>query len=112
MMITQDNLQFLHTSDGFHLLTELRTADLSENNTLKLLTDLRKRHAPDRSAAALETARLRAKACEKFGEDADHLFLTRDALKQASHFAISGLRAERFKGYGCVADLGCGIGAD
>src|SRR5258706_6294656 len=101
-MITSDSLHFLRSADGFKLLTELSTADLAEANTLKLLTNLRKRVTPDQAGAALETARLRVKASDKFPDDAPNLFLTRDALEQASHYAISALRAERFKGFGCV----------
>src|SRR3954471_25033947 len=98
-MITLDSLHFLQSDAGAELLATLKNADLSDANTLKLLTDLRKRYSPEYAAAALETARLRIKAREKFLKDADQLFLTHEALEQASNGAVSQLRAQWFKGY-------------
>src|SRR5258708_6134252 len=111
-MITLDSLRFLQSSAGSDLLTRLENADLSDANTLKLLTDLRKGYSADNAASALETARLRHKAREKFIGDTSQLFLTREALEQASNEIVSALRALCFDGYSAVADLGCSVGAD
>src|SRR5258708_28772258 len=111
-MITLDSLRFLQSRAGSELLTRLENADLSDANTLKLLTDLRKEYSADSAASALETARLRYKARDKFIGDTSQLFLTREALEQASSEMVSALRASWFDGYSTVADLGCSVGAD
>ncbi|HLY24741.1 MAG TPA: hypothetical protein VKQ72_00285 [Aggregatilineales bacterium] len=111
-MITLDSLRALQSEQGTRLLAELATADLSEKNTLALLTHLRKTWSPEIAAAALETARLRTRAGEKFLPSAEKLWLTRDSLEQASHGATAILRRADFADYALVFDLGCGIGAD
>jgi hypothetical protein len=112
-MITLESLRFLQSGQGAELLAQLKSADLSETNTLKLLTDLRKHYSAENAAAALETARLRIKAGDKFLGDTDHLYFTREALEQASHGAIGELvHSTFFRGQDWIADLGCGIGAD
>src|SRR5262245_9108190 len=99
-MITLETLKFLQSQAGFELLEELKTADLSEANTLKLLTQLRKRYSPENTAAALETARLRVKARTKFDpKRADQMFFTSDALEQATHWAVATYHFERFHNF-------------
>lgn len=61
--------------------------------------------------AALETARLRRKAADKFSR-ADRMYFTREALEQSSGEVVSQHRAQRFARFGRVADLCCGIGGD
>jgi SAM-dependent methyltransferase len=113
-MITPETLRFLQSDMGTELLAELKTADLAEANTLKLLTALRKRYSAENAAAALEMARLRIKAREKFLDDADQMFFTRQALEQASHWALRFTRDlhSDFGNFSHLFDLGCGIGAD
>jgi SAM-dependent methyltransferase len=72
---------------------------------------LRKRHPPELAKAALETALLRIRARNKFVA-ADRMYFTREALEQATSGIVARHRASRFAGFGCVADLCCGIGAD
>lgn len=72
---------------------------------------LRKRHPPAVAKAAVETAILRHKARAKFAA-ADRLFLTREALEQATGDAMSAYRAGRFAAFPVVLDLCCGVGAD
>jgi hypothetical protein len=60
---------------------------------------------------AVEQAILRAKARTKF-PDAGRMYFTREALEQSSSFAVATHRAQRFKGFGIVGDLCCGIGGD
>jgi SAM-dependent methyltransferase len=111
-MITLHSLRFMQSSAGAELLSHLETVDLAEANTLKLLTELRKEYSADNAAAALETARLRYRAREKFSRDTRQWFLTREALEQASNETVSLLRASWFEGYSTVADLGCSVGSD
>jgi SAM-dependent methyltransferase len=111
-MFTPAILRYLQSAHGTDLLESLKNADLSDANTLRLLTQLRKQIPADIAAAALEIAKLRIKARDKFLTNTDHLFLSREALEQASHVAISALRPALFEGFDHIADLGCGIGAD
>ena len=78
------DIQFLSSDIGSQLLTRLASEDLSESTTLRLLITLRKDYSAEQARAALEMARLRLKAVDKFGTDANALFFTRDALEQAS----------------------------
>lgn len=111
-MTTPDlaTLDYLTSPDGAALLARLATQDLSDAHTLALLTRLRREHPPAVAAAALELARLRRKARDKFGDDADRLYFTRDALEQASDPHIRAYRARHAPAQ--VIDAGCGIGAD
>src|SRR4051794_34705399 len=102
-MLTRDSLRFLQSDAGAKLLSTLKNADLSEANTLNLLTDLRKRYSLENATAALETARLRIKARDKLIGHTDHLFLTREALEQASNGAVSMLRTQWFNDYDRIA---------
>jgi SAM-dependent methyltransferase len=115
-MITLDTLQFLRSDTGTDLLTELASCDLSDANTLKLLTQIRKRYSPDNASAALETARLRVKAAEKINPnhaDVNRMFFIREALEQASHWAISYyVHRVLLDDSDRIADLGCSIGFD
>lgn len=72
---------------------------------------LSKRYAPELAKAALETMILRSKARDKFPL-AERMFFEREALEQSTHHDVAAHRAARFKRYGVVLDLGCGIGGD
>jgi hypothetical protein len=61
--------------------------------------------------AALEIAILRGEAGRKF-PFADQLYLTREALEQASSYPVSTHRAGRYRGFTHLVDLGCSIGGD
>jgi SAM-dependent methyltransferase len=65
-------------------------------------------------AAAVTQHQLRAKARGKLGDDAARMYLTPDALEQATRASVARARARRLTGSGVVAvvDLGCGIGGD
>ncbi|MCS6835912.1 MAG: methyltransferase domain-containing protein [Anaerolineae bacterium] len=105
------DLDFLVSARGQALLTELAQADLSDAAQLPLLTRLRKAYTPAESAAALELVRLRQRARDKFGPQADSLYFTAAALEQASHPLTRAWRAQAWAG-AQVIDVGCGIGAD
>ncbi|MGQ9887455.1 MAG: class I SAM-dependent methyltransferase [Aggregatilineales bacterium] len=111
MTLTPETLAFLASDTGARLLADLATADLSDNNTLALLTRLRRRCTPEQASAALEQARLRLKAVEKFDADAARMFFTRVALEQASDPLARRYRAQVAAGLD-VVDAGCGVGAD
>lgn len=113
--ISLDDIAFLSSSAGEKLLVRLAYEDLSEANTLRVLTVLRKEHTAEQARAALEMARLRIKAIDKFGVDAQKLFFTRDALEQASHPLVRAYRAKQLAKLGeslRLVDACCGIGAD
>lgn len=60
---------------------------------------------------ALEIAILRGEAVGKF-PFADRLYLTREALEQASPWEVARYRAERYRPFDRLADLGCSVGGD
>ena len=113
-MITLDDLDFLTSEAGSALLARLAEADLSEANTLKLITTLRKTHTLKQASAALTTARLRQQAESKFGADAHQMLFTDSALQQASDPLIRAYRADSagVTENTRVLDVGCGIGSD
>lgn len=119
--ISLNDLVFLSSASGENLLARLAGDDLSEANTLRLLTALRKDYPAEQARAALEMARLRLKAVEKFGEDAQKMFFTRDALEQASDPLVRSYRAKHLSAVPelvadekklRIIDACCGIGAD
>jgi predicted RNA methylase len=111
MAITLDAIAFLVSDTGRQLLDTLDLENLSEQQTLRLLTQLRRQYPAEHAAAALEMARLRQKAVEKFGADARRMFFTREALEQASDPLVRGYRSREAQG-GHVLDMCCGIGSD
>ncbi|MBI5669998.1 MAG: methyltransferase domain-containing protein [Chloroflexi bacterium] len=113
MALTLNDITFLASPSGETLLERLAGEDLSDANTLKLVTQLRKGYTPEQVRAALEMARLRLKAVDKFGDAARRMFFTREALEQASDPQVRQYRARRLAAYAAsVVDAGCGIGAD
>ncbi len=109
------DLDFLTSPRGEALLARLAGSDLSESNTLKLISELRKDHSPDEARAAMSLARARVKAVAKFGADASRMFFTDDALQQASDPLVRRYRAALTgdaSGDASMVDAGCGIGAD
>ena len=105
------DLDFLTSDAGHALLNRLVNEDLSDNNTLSLLTRLRRDYAPEEARSALTLARLRQQAESKFGEIAQQLFFTPEALEQASDPLVRRYRSQAAAGLS-VIDAGCGIGAD
>jgi SAM-dependent methyltransferase len=75
---------------------------------------LRAEVGPELAGPAWELARLRERARPVFGDDADRLFLTADALEQAGRPALAARRAARLLAAspGPVVDLGCAAGTD
>ncbi|GAA1389047.1 THUMP-like domain-containing protein [Luteococcus peritonei] len=102
----------LHDEAGARAL-ELAMAE-ADPSSLAAATRLRAHVAPDLAAEALGQAVLRRRARTKFGERAEQLFFTADALEQATRPAVAAWRARRLVAEGIthVVDLGCGIGTD
>lgn len=86
----------------------------TDPSSLAAATRLRKDFAPELAAEALGQAMLRRKARTKFGDRADSMFFTPDALEQATRPVVARWRAQRLVAAGItrVVDLGCGVGAD
>jgi hypothetical protein len=108
----QDFLKLL-SPEGHALLTQIDYD--SKTDIVKLVTTLRAAgHDPALIALVLSQAKLRKRAEAKFGEFANRMFFTEDALEQASRLQVAALHANRFKQASVtqVADLGCGIGAE
>lgn len=98
---------------GQRLLAEIAAADPSES-ALAIGTRLRRTHDADLVAAATEQVRLRRKARAKFGDDAERMYFTAEALEQATRRAVADHRAQRARRHGVdsAIDLTCGIGGD
>ena len=82
-----------------------------EVNFLGHFQVLSRSYSADLARAALEIAILRGEATSKF-PFADRLYFIRETLEQASSFEVSAYRAERFRTFPFLADLGCSAGGD
>jgi hypothetical protein len=82
-----------------------------EAEFLTHFTRLSRHHPPELARAALEVAILRREAGEKF-PFANRLYLTREAMQQASAYAVSTYRCQRLRPFARLADLGCSVGGD
>lgn len=111
MSFTLDDVAFLVSDFGQHVLTEYANVDSSENNTLQLITELRKSLTLEQASAVLTTIRLRQKAVDKFPEFADKMLFTEDSLQQASDPRIRQYRAHLLAPQS-VLDVCCSIGSD
>jgi protein-L-isoaspartate O-methyltransferase len=112
MTITLQDLDFLTSDAGAAVLARLAGESLADDQTLKLLTALRRELTPQQAGAALELARLRQKAVAKFGADAAKMFFTREALEQASDPLVRRWRVLNMLAGLWVVDACCSIGAD
>ena len=103
----------LLTPQGQELLAEIE-ARAGDESDLALGTSLRRSHPAELVAAAVNQQQLRAKARGKFGDDANRMYFTHDALEQATRASVARARARRLRAAGttAVVDLGCGIGGD
>ncbi|MFC6150701.1 THUMP-like domain-containing protein [Mumia xiangluensis] len=104
----------LLSPEGQQILHEVAAAEGSLDD-LALGTRLRQAgHPVDLVAAATGQAALRRRARVKLGADAAAMWLTPDALEQATRPAVAVHRGARLQADGVrtVVDLGCGIGAD
>jgi protein-L-isoaspartate O-methyltransferase len=109
--LTPDLIDFLLGAEAQAALADLREANLRDAVLLDRVSELRRRFAPAEAAVLVDQARLRLKARAKF-PDAERLYLTDEALEQATSRAVALTHAAAFRAFNRVADLGCGIGAD
>jgi len=107
---TLDDVAFLTSERGDTLLTRLVADDLSERNLINLIPKLRPKYSADETSAAIEAAKLRRAAVDKFGDDAHKMLFTPDALQQASDPLVRRWRASQASG--AVVDVCCSIGTD
>jgi hypothetical protein len=108
----EEFLQLL-SKEGQSLLAQIDYS--TKLDIVKTITTLRAQgNDPALIAIALTQAKLRKRAEAKFGEFAQRMFFTEDALEQASRLLVAALHANRFKQANItqIADLGCGIGAE
>ncbi len=111
MALTLEDLAFLRGDRAHRILAAFADSDLSDANTLPLLSRLRKSLAPREAAAVIQTLKLRAKAKAKFPQHCQSMLFTAEALQQASHPAIRHYRARQVESLRAL-DLGCSIGSD
>jgi len=111
MTFSLADIEYLSSDPGRRLLESHTHSDVSEANTLALLTQLRKTLSPAQAAAVLSTLRLRKKARLKFPYQAQRMLFTKESLQQASHPRIRQYRAGLL-GSDKLVDMCCGIGSD
>lgn len=111
MALTLEDIEFLRGGHARDMLVAFADCDLSEANTLPLLTRLRQSLTLQEASAILQTLELRKRAKTKFPRYGQAMLFTDEALQQASHPAARRYRARRFGGRS-VLDLCCGIGSD
>jgi len=103
--------QELLTPAGQELIQAAYSRSPRESDFLIHLQTLSHRYPAHLARLALEIAILRLEARDKF-PFAERLFFTRQAMEQASSYAVSSYRAARFREFPRVADLGCSVGGD
>ena len=101
----------LQTPSGQEALLAAQALAPREADFLTNFNVLCRRYPPELARAALETILLREKAALKFPY-AGQMYFTREALEQASAGEVSAYRAERYRLYNLIVDLGCSIGGD
>jgi len=109
--VDHTTFQHLLSPAGQEILRTAVALAPKEPDFLIHFQSLSRRFPTDLARAALETAILRREAAVKFPY-ADQLYLTRQAMEQASSHEVSSYRAERFHSFSYLADLGCSIGGD
>lgn len=106
--MTLEELKFFSTQEGRVLLAEVSD---SSGDDLTKLTALRKRYPPEFCRAGLNLDEQRKRGLAKFSR-AQEMVFDREALEQASGESIAGYRSRRYKGFGVIGDICCGIGGD
>jgi hypothetical protein len=101
----------LQLPSGQEVLQAAQALAPREVDFLTNFTVLSRRYPDEMARAALETVLLREKAAVKFPH-AGQMYFTREALEQASAGEVSAYRAERYRPYNHIVDLGCSVGGD
>lgn len=108
--MTQETAEFLIGADGAALLAE--AAQLSGDLTRKTLALRARGHSPERVSGAIQILDGRERAARRGFPDAECLFVTPDALAQATSPALARFHAELLAPFETVADPACGLGFD
>lgn len=82
-----------------------------EEDFLRHFTSLSRHYPVELTRLALGIAILRKQGERKF-PFASQLYFTREALEQASSWEVSSYRAQRYRGFSQLIDLGCSVGSD
>lgn len=112
-----DVLHALLSEEGRRVLVRAEREYDAHADALAVGTRLRRDHDADLVAAALSQVELRRRAADKLGGDASSMYLTPEALEQATTRGVAAHRAARLAARAPgsdtrLVDLGCGIGAD
>jgi SAM-dependent methyltransferase len=105
------SLQALLTPAGQDALAQAQARQPKEADYLAHFQALSRRCPPALAQAALEIAIQRGRAGEKFPYG-EKLYFTREALEQASAYAVAAWRARRYREYSTVLDMACSAGGD
>ena len=111
MALNLDDIVFLRSERGSQCLDEYAACAVSESDTLRLLTHLRKSLSLTEASAVLTTLRLRKRAVAKFPRHARDMLFTEAGLQQASHPLVRRYRALQVESQDLL-DICCGIGGD
>jgi len=106
-----ETLRRLLAPQGQEALGAAQALQPREEDFLRDFQALTRRYDTDLAKVALEIAIARRKAAAKF-PFAEQLYFTREALEQASGWEIAAYRAQRFRHFQRLADLGCSAGSD
>ncbi|GAB4469449.1 MAG: methyltransferase domain-containing protein [Armatimonadaceae bacterium] len=108
--MTESAASFVLSPAGIALLAEITA---HPEDPLRLTLRLRDKNglSLEQVSALVSVATARQRAKKRF-PDAEHLFLTEDALAQATSPILAAYHARFLAPLGVVADLGCGIGMD
>jgi hypothetical protein len=82
-----------------------------EEDFLRHFQNLNRKYPRELARAALEIAILRSKAGAKF-PFGDKMYFTRPALEQATPYAVSDYRSQRYRPFDYLSDLACSVGGD
>ncbi len=104
-----EQARFLISETGQTALAGLNRID--DRDMLSVVAGLRSLFTAEEASALVQTTVLRLRGKVKF-ERADEMLFTEEGLQQATAEPVSRYRAERFRRYSSVYDLGCGIGGD
>ncbi|PKV80314.1 THUMP-like domain-containing protein [Nocardia fluminea] len=105
----RDDVAYLGSAAGRAALAEVDRLELTTATHLRDIEQVRRTHG-DRTAALIETVRLRRRAVAKLPAAGEWLF-TDDALQQATPALVARHRAARLAGR-AVHDVTCSIGAE
>ncbi|HZD57930.1 MAG TPA: class I SAM-dependent methyltransferase [Anaerolineales bacterium] len=106
-----ETFRLLQTSAGQQALRDAMALEPREADFLRHFQALSRAHAREVARSALEIAILRREAKGKF-PFAEDMYFTREALEQATAYEVSVYRADRYRPFNLLLDLGCSVGGD